>query len=265
MELLMQELKQKVLRGEERLPATKIRKLTIILPVYNPHRGWETRLIQTLNKIKTTFRDVEYYVTIVNDGSQNDLGFFIETELIPKFQNLKYLSYPKNMGKGYAIRFGLMHSFSNYYIYTDFDIPFGIESLRAVYDSLSDGKKSLVLGKRGFSYLKSLPPKRLSLSIGLMFLNSIHTKFRVSDTQAGLKGLDNKARRLFLTTRTNSFIFELEFIMKCLRAEISHTKIGVNPEKDIKLTNFGTQTIRRELINYFNIIFESRKRPTTLL
>jgi glycosyltransferase involved in cell wall biosynthesis len=244
------------------LAKTKVRKLTIILPVYNPHEGWEKRMISVLNNIDAAFRDVEYYVTIVNDGSTHDISFFIENELIPAFPNLKYFSYQENRGKGHAIRYGLKYSFSDYYIYTDFDIPFGIHSLRETYDALVKGKNNLVLGKRGFSYLKSLPPRRFALSLGFMCLNAIQTGFRVPDTQAGLKGLDNKTRLLFLSTKTNGFVFELEFIIKCLEAKTKYTKIKVIPDKGIKLTNFGSQTIRQELDNYLRIIFESRKTPT---
>jgi len=248
-----------------KLTKTKIRKLTIILPVYNPHAGWEKRIVSVLNKLETAFRDIEYYVAIVNDGSTQDIRFFIEDELIPAFPNLRYYSYEKNRGKGYAIRYGLKHSFSDYYIYTDFDIPFGIHSVRQTYESLIEGKNSLVLGKRGLSYLRSLPPIRLALSVGFMLLNTIHTGLRVSDTQAGIKGLDNKARLIFLSTKTNGFVFELEFIRKCLRSKIKHSKINVTPEKGLKLSNFGSQTILQEFNNYLRIIFESRKTPTTFL
>jgi|WetSurMetagenome_2_1015567.scaffolds.fasta_scaffold34557_3 cellulose synthase/poly-beta-1,6-N-acetylglucosamine synthase-like glycosyltransferase len=262
METLDLKVEKKTLFNSGNPVKTKVRKLTIILPVYNPHEGWEKRLVSVLNKLEVAFRDVEYYVTVVNDGSTNDISFFIENELIPAFPNLRYFSYQKNRGKGYAIRYGLKHSSSDYYIYTDFDIPFGIISVRETYDALIKGKNNLVLGKRGFSYLKALPPKRLALSLGFMFLNVIHTGFRVSDTQAGLKGLDNKTRLLFLSTTTNGFVFELEFIMKCLKAKTKYSKIKVNPEKGIKLSNFGSHTIRQEFENYIKIIFESRKTPT---
>ena len=158
------------------------------------------------------------------------------------------------MGKGFAIRYGLEQSISDFYIYTDFDFPFGIHSLKQTYDLLAEGRSNLVIGTRNYSYFRTLPFERKLLSMGLMFFNSVLTCFRVKDTQAGLKGLDNKARDIFLSIKTNSFVFEVEFILKCLKANLKHSYLKVVADNDIKFSNFGSKTIRRELKNYFRII-----------
>lgn len=228
-------------------------KLTLILPVYNPHNGWKKDLIHSLDKLQDEFSGLEYSVIIVNDGSTYDIGNFIEKNIITSYNNLEYFSYSENHGKGYAIRYGLEHSLSDYYIYTDFDFPFGLHSVKQTYDRLVEGKTNLVIGTRDYSYFKALPLERKVLSLGLMIVNAFITRFRVKDTQAGLKGLDNKAREIFLTTKTNSFIFELEFILKCLKANLKHSFVHVVTDPDIKFSNFNIKTLNRELKNYFKI------------
>lgn len=230
-------------------------KLTIILPVYNPHNGWENEFINSLNKLDKEFDDLNYCIVIVNDGSTNDIGNFMENNILPFYKNLKYYSYPKNEGKGFAIRHGLENSYSDYYIYTDFDFPFGVCSVRQIYDRLIERKTNLVIGTRNHAYLKTLPFKRRLVSFGLMIFNVFITRFRVSDTQAGLKGLDNNARNIFLTTKINSFVFEFEFILKCLKKNIKYSFVHVVPNFDIKFSNFSRNTLNHELYNYIKIIF----------
>lgn len=230
-------------------------KLTIILPLYNPHMGWENELIHSLNQLQEKFSGVEYCVTMVNDGSSNDIGLFVNNNILPLYKNLNYLTYSENQGKGFAIRYGLEHSLSDYYIYTDFDFPFGFDSLLQTYNKLAGGDTNLVIGTRDYSYYKALPYKRAALSFSLTMVNFFITRFRVKDTQAGLKGLDNKARDIFLTTKTNSFVFELEFILKCLNSNLKHSFVHVVPNSDIRFSNFNSKTVNRELKSYFKIIF----------
>jgi hypothetical protein len=230
-------------------------KLALILPLYNPHTGWKDEFIHSLNKLQEELTGIEYCITIVNDGSTFDIGDFVETRLLPFYKNLNYLTYPENQGKGYAIRYGIKRSSSDYYIYSDFDFPFGLHSIKQAYEKLAGGEVSLVIGTRSHTYLKVLPYGRRFISLGLMIINTIITRFRVSDTQAGLKGLDEKAREILLTTKTNTFTFEMEFILKCLNAKLLYSFVKVLPNSDIKFSNFSLKTIIRELKNYIKIIF----------
>jgi hypothetical protein len=159
------------------------------------------------------------------------------------------------MGKGFAVRHGLTHSRSDYYIYCDFDFPFGIDALRRMYDILSEGKKNLIIATRKLSSVKNLPVKRKIISVALMLINLIITRFRIKDTQAGLKGFDNKAKDIFLAAKTNSYIFDLEFILGCLKEDLKYTQLPVVLNDDIKFTNFSSGTINREIINLFKILF----------
>jgi glycosyltransferase involved in cell wall biosynthesis len=229
-------------------------KLSFILPVFNPHEGWEKEFINSLDKLQDEFSDIEYCITVVDDGSTNDVGNIFKDKILPVNKNLKYFGYSENQGKGFAIRYGLERSFSDYYIYSDYDFPFGIHSLKQTFDSLVEGKTNLVIGARDIPSLRILPIGRRILSQSLMIVNLIVTRFRVSDTQAGLKGLDNKAKDIFLTTRTNSFVFELEFILKCLKANLNYGFVHIALNPDVKFTNFSAKIIKRELKNYFKVI-----------
>ncbi len=231
------------------------RDLTIILPVYNPHEGWETELFNSITGLNDRFSDINYFITIVNDGSTTDVESSVKGRILPNFNNIFYFGYEKNRGKGFAIRYGMERSFSDYYIYCDFDFPFGIDVLRQIYEILARKETSLVMATRDFlSIYKRLPFGRWFLSLSVFFCNFVLTRFRITDTQAGLKGLDNKARDIFLTTKINSFVFDIEFVMKCLKAGLKYSFIKVVLNSDIKFSNFGLKIIKREIKNYFKII-----------
>lgn len=229
--------------------------LTLILPVYNPEHGWENGIINSLNMFRKEFSDIKYRVVIVNDGSTSNIEHFVENNLLPVYKHLIYYSYSENQGKGFAIRYGLRHSLSDYYIYTDFDFPYGCSALKGIYCKLAEGHANLVLGTRDNDYYKSTPFKRKLISRGTMILNGFATRFRVKDTQAGLKGFDNKAREILLTTKTNSYVFDFEFILKCLRNDLKVKTISVKPNPDILFSNFKAKILLSEFMNYLRIIF----------
>ena len=236
---------------------TKESDLTIILPLYNPHQGWDREIIASLDKLNEKFSDVNFSITLVNDGSRIEIEDMVKNSILPLYSNLKYLGYRENMGKGFAVRHGLEHSRSEYYIYCDFDFPFGIDPLRRIYDILSEGK-NLVIATRTLSSVRHLPVKRKILSSALMLINLILTRFRIKDTQAGLKGFDTKAKDIIQASKTNSYIFDLEFILGCLKENLKYTQLPVVLNDDIKFTNFSSAIINRELINLFKILFVNK-------
>ena len=130
-----------------------------------------------------------------------------------------YLSYPVNHGKGYAIRYGLNKINADYYVYTDIDFPFGYKIIKDIYEILTNSNTNLIIGLRDKEYFNLLPFKRKMLSIALHNINFVLTGFKIHDTQAGLKGFDNKSKKIFLETKTTRFLFDLEFIRDCLRKE----------------------------------------------
>ncbi len=229
--------------------------LAIILPVYNPRDGWESRLKESILSLNEKL-ETSYDLVIVNDGSSMEIDEKIIKKLKNEFPFLKWVGYNENKGKGFAIRYGLKNTVANYYIYTDFDFPFGYQAVNDTYLLLNKNTFALVIGKRGKSYFKILPFKRKVMSLGLQMFNYFLTGFKVSDTQAGLKGLDNRGKVVFLKGTTDSFLFEIEFIKDILKLKLPYTNIEIVPKPDITMTNFGSTTIKKELVSLMKIIFK---------
>jgi glycosyltransferase involved in cell wall biosynthesis len=230
-------------------------EIAIVIPLYNPHTGWELELDYSIYQLQHYFKNKDFLLIIVNDGSDK----IIESEmhqLINKHPIIVYKHCKENKGKGNAIREGVKIVTSEYYIYTDWDFPFGQKIVFETFLLLSSKCCQLVIGKRTKSYFNSLPLFRRLISRSLQVTNYISTRFRVVDTQAGLKGMSNRAHEILLKTKVNGFIFELEFIRHCLKENIPYSFIDVYIEKDRKFSNFSWSILFKELETYFKILFE---------
>jgi hypothetical protein len=229
--------------------------LAIIIPIYNPHNDWFEAFCESIDGIDILLQDVTYSIVLVNDGST----MFEEPQIdnfISKTNTFTYLSYSINQGKGYAIRYGLSKSQADYYIYTDIDFPFGYEVIQNIYRILSTTSTNLVIGLRDKEYFNLLPLRRKIISRVLHQINFVLTGFKVHDTQAGIKGFNNEAKNILLSTRTNGFLFDLEFIRGCIRKKLILNFIQIHPRFGIKFSEFRPTIIIREFINLIKILFQ---------
>ncbi len=233
----------------------KLPDLAIILPVYNPRPGWPTHLENALRQLQRIFESIDYQVIVTNDGSTQHFDPAAAGSLAQRYPELRVLSYTVNRGKGAAIRFAMARVETKHYIYTDFDFPFGFAALRRVYDLLHEGRVDVVMSRRTRQYLRMLPPMRRFVSRALRWTSGLLTGFRIDDTQAGLKGFNRRARALFLTLRTDGFLFEVEFARKMLRRGLRYQYISVSPAKDLHLPNFSLRTLWREFKNWFRVLW----------
>lgn len=63
-----------------------------------------------------------------------------------------------------------------------------------------------------------------------------------------------KGRIAFLTTKIDSFNFELEFLKEVKKQKLTIKSLNVHPREDIQFTNFRLKTILNEFVNFVSII-----------
>lgn len=223
------------------------------MPIYNPPEGWVDSLANSFDKLLPLFGDADVKIVLVNDGSSTDLEYGIAS-LKSTYRQVQYVAYVRNQGKGYAIRTGLREADSEFYVYTDWDFPFGETAVYEAYQTLSQNQADLLIGVRSKSYFASLPLFRKIISQGLRIMNFFVLKFNYVDTQAGIKGLSNEARAIFLNNKTNGFIFELEFVRACFRRHMNVSYLAVDHKADIKFSNFGWKTVSKEMAMLMKIM-----------
>jgi len=182
----------------------------IVLPCYNPNDSWPLELICFNDFVKGLY-SVNYI--IVNDGSTDNK---IPNQIEHLKQNgiaVKYLSYEKNHGKGFALRHGVKIASSEFIVCTDIDFPFTNQSMSWLFSELIKGNYDVVSGNRNdVYYQKKMSIFRKSLSKVFRYFSKRILRMSISDTQCGLKGFNKKGKEKFLSTRINRYLFDFEFI-----------------------------------------------------
>ena len=111
--------------------------LSIIIPSYNSGLILQRQLpslIEYLNQ-----KNIENEILVVDDGSEErDI-----TEKICKKLNCIYLKNDKNLGKGAAVRKGMLFAKGGHRIFTDADIPFNFESVEIFLHSLKESDMAI--------------------------------------------------------------------------------------------------------------------------
>lgn len=186
--------------------------IDLILPCYNPAGGWDTVVLERLEMLRAQMPGVKIRAIVVNDGSvfEDADNSFSRLEMAAK--DLLLISYPNNMGKGFAIRAGVQRSLAPVVVYTDIDFPYTIESMINIINPVLENISDVALAVRNETYYNQLPRVRRWISKFLRFVNHVFLRLYTSDTQGGLKAFNRTSSETFLKTRINRYLFDLEFV-----------------------------------------------------
>lgn len=230
--------------------------IDIILPCYNPPKNWEKEIVANYIILSELLNLHEINIIIVNDGSlhnttKEEVGYL--TENIPSFT---YISYTENKGKGYALRKGVEKSTAKYTIYNDIDFPYTNESIFQVFTLLSKNI-DIVVGNRGETYYKDVPTVRILISKLLRTFNKIFLGMKIYDTQCGLKGFNAKGRKVFLQTKINRYLFDLEFVyLGSNNKDISIKPVSVTLKEGIIFSKMNMNVLRQEGLAFAKLVMK---------
>jgi dolichyl-phosphate beta-glucosyltransferase len=199
--------------------------ISIVIPSYRSSEALRKNLPYLLQYLNDSQLDHE--VIVVDDGS-NDNG---ETEGVAKELGCRFLTYPNNLGKGGAVRFGMQHATKEIRLYTDADIPFETAAIDKIIYYLSEKEYDVVIGDRGLeesNYFNEISAKRRFGSGFFTFIVGRFITTGISDTQCGLKGFRAPvADDLFRASRINGFTFDVELMYISLKRNYDIKKIPV--------------------------------------
>lgn len=216
-----------------------MKKVSIVIPAYNE----EKNLGKNLKVIFNSFPNAE--VVLVNDGSTD------KTDGLAKryIAKLKYLPNKKNRGKSYSVKRGIMEASGETIIFTDADLPFGVEGIKKVINTVNDGNEIVIAEKiktaRSLVYITARFFMRKIIRI---FFGLKH-----KDTQAGLKGFTKEAAKLIYSkTFTNKFAGDIEVLYLAKKNKIKVRTIPMElRDKKLRVSHFN---LKQEVIFLFDLI-----------
>ena len=199
--------------------------LSIIIPLYNEQKrlGESLDLLKKFlskkkkNKIETIF---------VSDGSTDNtnklINLFIERN--KKLHKFKFIFYKKNVGKGYAIKKGIMKATHSWQLICDGDMSVKIDQFDKWY-------KKKFIREKNIAYFGSRNHKKSKITsvlkrkyLGLIFIWVLKFLFRIEikDTQCGFKVFHkNYSASVFKNLSSYRFAFDVELILILKKNNIS--------------------------------------------
>ena len=174
----------------------------VIIPVYNN----EKTILHVIENVKEYCPDI----IVVNDGSVDST-----TEIIGKVPEILLVSYPKNKGKGYALKHGLLKAKELNYknaITIDADGQHYAHDIPLFMAAAEEHPGAILVGARNLS-VENMPGKNSFANRFSNFWFRLQTGVNLTDTQSGyrLYPLDKIGR--LSGGYTTKYEFELEILV----------------------------------------------------
>ena len=184
---------------KERMSALKC---VVLMPTYN-NAG-------TIAKVIADVKQYSEDVIVVNDGSTDDTK-----NILASIADIKVIDYPKNKGKGYALKLGLQKAYEwgyRYAITIDSDGQHYVDDIPTFLDKIEEKPDSLLIGARNLA-ADNMPSKNTFANKFSNFWYKVETGKTLSDTQSGyrLYPLEKLQKIHFITRR---YEFEVEIIVR---------------------------------------------------
>lgn len=224
--------------------------IDLVLPVYNPQTGWFEMVLKGKKKLEeATAKSVR--LIIVDDGSPKATAFAEVSEN----DQIQLIRSKNNKGKGAALRTGFEHADADIVLFTDVDFPYEIDSMKRMTEAIENGA-DVSLGYREEDYYASVPWFRTLLSEAFRFVLKSMLKFPITDTQCGLKGMNQNGKAVFMETTINRFLVDMEFIKRATKTpDMKIEPVVVQLRKDVEFSSMGVGVLITELFNFLKIFF----------
>jgi glycosyltransferase involved in cell wall biosynthesis len=229
-------------------------KLQLIIPCFNPiSELWAENIITQYELFKRSLPEITIALTIVNDGATKNIDKKYFDYFRTQLPDIQIVSYEKNRGKGFALRQGILNSEADFYLFTDIDFPYENESMVSVTKELLE-RNGIAVGFRNQNYYQKVPLFRRILSKSFRFFIKM-LGIPVQDTQCGLKGFDNEAKKIFLTTTIDRYLFDFEFLyLAAKQKNIPIYHVDVQLKDGIVFSSMGLNVLRTEAWNLLKVL-----------
>ncbi len=207
-------------------------KLSVIMPVYN-EIGTIKKIIDNVQKV-----DLPKEIIIVDDFSNDGTREFLEQ--LPLIGNVKIMFQQKNMGKGAAIKRGLVGVTGDVVIIQDADLEYDPRDYIKLIKPIEEGFADVVYGSR---FVGGAPHRVL------FYWHSIGNKF--------LTNVSNVFTNLNLTDMETCYkMFKTKYIKNIA---IKEKRFGIEPEITAKIAKMNLKIVEVGISYYGRTYNEGKK------
>ena len=217
----------------------------MVIPSYN-QRERATRSANEAHAYLRAHVDPVAEIVVVDDGSAP--GQVPVAAELPADAVL--LRNPQNLGKGGAVRAGMLAATGRFVVFTDSDLPFTLEPIADTVAML-EGGADVVIGDRLLEESEAEADvtllRRLSSAVfTFMVRQCVGIDFR--DTQCGYKGYRAAVvRPLFEPLEVTSFAFDVEVLVRAIRSGYTVRRQPIrlvnNEDTSVRLSRHAPQMV----------------------
>jgi len=236
--------------------------LSVVIPAYNEAARLEKTLRAVVDYLRQNFPDGE--LIVVDDGSTDETAG-LSRAVFQDSGDLRtsVISYKSNLGKGRAVRLGLLAARGDVALFSDADLSTPITEAPKVVEPIVNGQYDVTFGSRALdrqligvhqSWRREQGGRVFNLVVRLA------TGMPFWDTQCGFKAFRMSACRPLIEAATiDRFGFDVELLYLAFRAGLNLKEIPVrwDHNEGSKITLFSDSF---KMVNEVNLIRQQARR-----
>ncbi len=202
--------------------------LSFIIPAYNE----EFRISKTLDIVLEYFSRQNYTneIIVVDDGSSDNTA-----EIVKSYSEVILIRQGQNMGKGAAVRRGMLGSHGEFRLFSDADLSTPVKETGRLLDELQNGY-DVCIGSRAIEsklirkrqpFYREFMGKTFNKIVQMLVLKGIN------DTQCGFKCFSAiSAEAIFPLTKIDGFGFDVEILYLATKLDFKIKELPVEWHND---------------------------------
>lgn len=236
--------------------------LSVIIPAYNEASRLEKSLRDIVDYLRQNFPDGE--LIVVDDGSSDETAA-LARKVFQESGDVRtsVISYKSNLGKGRAVRLGLLAARSDVALFSDADLSTPITEAPKLIDPVASGQFDMTFGSRALnreligvhqSWRREQGGRVFNLVVRLA------TGMPFWDTQCGFKAFRMSVCRPLIEAATvDRFGFDVELLYLGFRAGLNLKEIPVrwDHNEGSKVALFSDSF---KMVNEVNLIRQQARR-----
>jgi len=203
-------------------------ELSIVIPAYNEQARLPRTVLETIRWC--TVRNLDFELIIADDGSLDETmalaRLFEESDV-----RIRALACP-HMGKGAAVRMGMLNAKGRYALFMDADGATPLNEIPKLLAAVAEGQ-DVAIGSRVLQHPGEVEVKtalhRRFIGRSFAFFVNLFAVEGIGDTQCGFKMFRREAAAaIFSRQKTVGFAFDVEILYIARRLSMSISEIPVN-------------------------------------
>ena len=235
--------------------------VSVIIPAYKQ----EKTIVEDIQRVFKTMSQTRwaFEIIVVVDGFVDKT--FENAKELESFE-IKIVGYKKNMGKGYAVRYGMARSLGDYIVFIDSGMDIDPNGISMVLEHMQWYEADIIVASKRHPASKVYyPPIRKFYSWGYSKFVKLLFGLKITDTQSGLKVFRREVlEKVLPRLLVKKFAFDIEIL--AVSRYLGFDKIYEAPIKinwQNENTNFTPfllfdKNIRRMIIDTLAVFYRLR-------